>query len=302
MDHSPYWIRPDLKLRLRRSAVIGFTLVAGAAALGVGTMMSSERTTVVPVITPVAITPKIEVAAPEVKITPLAPEPPKPAPKPSPHAIAPHLDAGCMIPHGEVAPGAVDPCAWDDGFPAISADGALIAIKYSPDYGPRDGSDLIIRFIDTKTSNVVRDDMISGIDEKLDDPKIGAQLFRRVAPVQRLLDARHFRTLIPLGSGGETGIQADPAVQTGTKTYAEIVDGAVRIVDPATATEIWRGGFSAARPGPAPREDSDCGSWNLHSTTVWWDPRTKTVLALLHYFTGGCMCPGGNVAQVARIP
>jgi hypothetical protein len=301
MNHSPYWIRPDLKPRLRRSAVLGFAIAAGVGAALAGMVLSRDGTPVVPVITPVTVhlpAPQITVPVPDVKIT--LPPPSEPPP-PAVHALAPKLNADCILPTATDTPQPGIPCSWDDGFPAISEDGALIALKASPDPGPRGGDSLYVQLVDTKTSRVVRSDEIMSIDESFADDNgraaLHANIVRRVALVQAALDARHFRKLVLLGSSHEGEDQKVDA----TKLHAELADGAVRIVDPATSSVLWQGAFGASAPAGR-SEDGLCFGWGLNRISVWWDPTTRYVLASLSYRTGGCMCTNEDIVQIKRIP
>jgi hypothetical protein len=307
MDHSPHWVRPDLKPRLRRSSLVVGVLALGAGALAL--WLSRETTTVIPVITPVTVhvpaaAPQITMPTPEVKVTVPPPPPSEPS---TPHGLGPKLSPDCIVPGGSDAmpttDGAGIPCSWDDGFPAISEDGSLIAIKASPDPGPRGGSSLYVQLLDTKTSRIVRSDEILSIDESFVDDKGQAALRenirRRVALVQSALDARHFRRLILLGASHE-GHDGDEPKLDATKLHAEIAGGAVRIIDPAASLVLWQGAFGA--PAPKGRsEDGLCFGWGLNRIAVWWDPTTKYVLARLSYRTGGCMCTDEEIVQIKRI-
>jgi hypothetical protein len=306
MDHSPYWIRPDLKPRLRRSS-----LVAGMLALGAGAMAlwaSREQTTYIPVITPVTVqvpaaAPQITVPTPEVKVTLPPPAEPKPVAPTTWHVLAPKLAPECIGPAmPDSTETVVNPeCGWDDGFPAIAEDGSLIAMKAVPDSGPRGGSALYITFVDPNTSRVVRSDEIMSIDDSWADdksrPKIVAKIHRRIAAVQRILDAGHYRTLRPLGHSND----ADGPIDT-SKVHAEFAGSGVRIVDPATSSVIWQDSFSAPAPSRSGNADELCSGWGLNRMSLWWDPVTKYVVANMRYRTGGCMCLDDDIVQVKRIP
>jgi hypothetical protein len=152
--------RPRVRPILLTTA--GATLLCAAFVLG----RSVSRSEIV-------VTPRVIVPAPQVTVAPAPvvmpptpvvvqaptpPEPPPAPPAPQPRAQVPMLDAGCVmnLPGSTANP----TCAWDDGFPAISADGALIATKYAPTMGGSDLYGLSIHLIDTKTSRVVRDSVI----------------------------------------------------------------------------------------------------------------------------------------------
>jgi hypothetical protein len=245
--------------------------------------------------------------APPTIVLPTPPPPPAPPPPPppvvrAPHLQAPVLDAGCVLPVETDTPST---CGWDDGFPAISKDGRTVAVKYAQDPGPRGGSSLTIRFIDTTTSRVTRDIELLSIDEswagmETDKTKANAALDKlqaeipaRVAKAQRLLDAGQFRTLTPLGTSNEPLADLD-------KVHADIVGNAARVVDPATGAVLWQGHFGAASHRVAHSEDEMCGGWSLSHLGLWWDPATRTVLGRMTYRTGGCMCTDEFLDQVQR--
>jgi hypothetical protein len=79
-------------------------------------------------------------------------------------------------------------------------------------------------------------------------------------------------------------------------------DDAVRLVDRATSSMLWRDRLSVPAPF-APNPYSDCfHKWEHHDTTLWWDSSAKVVLARLVYFTGGCMCEDYEFFLARRIP
>jgi hypothetical protein len=167
----------------------------------------------------------------------------------------------------------------------------------------RGGSSLSIVFVDPNTSRIVRGEEIMSIEDYWADnektrTKVLAKIPRRVAAVQRVLDAGHYRTLRPLGHSRE----ADGPNDT-SKLHAEFASGAVRIVDPATSSVIWQDSFGIPAPSRSGNTGDDlCGGWTLNAMSLWWDPVTKYVVADMSYRTGGCMCSDGDVVQVKRIP
>lgn len=231
------------------------------------------------------------------------------------------LAAGCVI-HTD---GATNPiCAWDDGFPAISEDGTLIATKPPPPSAGSDLEALSIHFIDTKTSRVVRDSVIVTTEESAqirypanvppenaqseakqlkERQRLLATIYRRVAVVQQTLDAQHFRTLHELGAARTSMGDEQPPSQRGPDpVYAEIVGTTARIIDSAASQVLWRGEFWADEPKRSRGDTSECGSWAPWSITLWWDPATRHVLATQTYRTGGCMCPDVPVETVQQMP
>lgn len=306
-----------------------FLMTAGAtllyAALVLGRMVSRAAIVVAPpVIVPapqVTVAPAPVVMPPTpVVAQPPAPPPPAP-PAPPPRARVPRLDAGCVMNLPGITASAT--CAWDDGFPAISADGALIATKYEPQMGQSDLYGLSIHFIDTRTSRVVRDSVIVTPEElsdilyptgkaggeSLDDEqlqqyqRLGSTVARRVAGVQRTLDARHFRTLHLLGSGRASYTDEVVPSQRGPEPiYAEIVGTTARIIDSATSQVLGRGEFYVDGPKHHDEDEMDpCGSWTPWSIVLWWDPGTRQVLALQNYRTGGCLCSEVPTETVQRL-
>ena len=63
------------------------------------------------------------------------------------------LDADCIL-VGDTE----NPRCFDDGFPAISTDGTLIATKFYPPMGQNDVFAIDIHIVDVKTSRVVREE------------------------------------------------------------------------------------------------------------------------------------------------
>jgi hypothetical protein len=306
-------------------AAAGTTLLCAAFVLGISRSRSEIVVTPPAVILPplhVTVAPA-PVVMPPTPVVVEAPAPPPPAPLPPvppPHALVPMLDAACVI----ATDGWTNPtCAWDDGFPAISADGTLIATKYAPPMGPSNLYGLSIHFIDTKTSRVVRDSVIltpeelarilypenaapettQPEDKQLEQrQRLLSTIYRRVAAVQRTLDAKRFRTLHELGSARATISDEEHPSQRGPDpVYAEIVGTTARIIDSAASQVLWRGEFWAAGPKRAEREASDCGGWAPWSIALWWDPETRHVLAAQTYRTGGCMCSDVPVETVQQM-
>jgi hypothetical protein len=319
MDIKPSWTRPKLNPRTRRVAMIAGILSLGLFAGGLiaGRALTGDHVVfATPIVPPTIIT----VPAPAPSVTVRLPEPPPPPPpvvepvvEPvPPRALAPRLWAECVLPSGDNHPDAdrstdadLRLCQWDRGFPAISGDGALIATEYVPDDGGRGYPGLTIRFIDPSTSRVVRSALILSPDEFVEDPeargKLQARIARRVAVVQRTLDAGRFRALVSLGGSEDA---ADPAVTSSPRwqaLHAEVSGGAVRIVDPSRSSVIWQGFFGVERPG-GPAKDTDfCSGWGLHRMALWWDPATKTILSVQVYRTGGCMCSDDTFEEVRHV-
>lgn len=317
MNDEPSLNRPLLATRTRRTMLtVGAALAAMfAGGIGVGLTLHNaprvERISVaappVAVTVPTAAPPTVTVTAP----APLpAPEPPPVVAPPSepPRRLTPQLQAYCALSPDGYAPGA---CEWDDGFPAISADGTLIASKHIPDDGGRGNPGLEIWFVDTATGKTVSTNVILSPDEYMVDDGTNtskvAKLYERVvargAKVQQTLDVGAYRTMTFLGRGGQRMTDDGTAPKpVHTTPYADIDNGAVRIVDPATNTVIWQHVFGVAGGSAKDNPDEMCGGWGLWNMEIWWDPTTRIAIADEWYRTGGCMCPDVPVVEVARVP
>jgi hypothetical protein len=320
-------LRAALRPRVVRPTLFA---TAGTALLGaafvLGSLLSRSEIVVAPpaVIVPpprvtVAPAPVVVPPTPVVVQAPAPPPPAPPPPAPRPRALVPTLDAACV---GSTDDATNPTCAWDDGFPAISADGTLIATKFdTTDYS--DHSGLSIHLIDTKTSRVVRDSVILNAEEseliakpesvassnaQADDKQLHQRqrllstIYRRVVDVQRTLDAKHFRTLHVLGSA-HTSMSGESTSQRGPEpVYAEIVDTTARIIDSATSQVLGRGDFWVSEPKRSRYANPDCSLWLPWSITLWWDPETRLALAAQWYWTGGsCMCHGASVETVRHM-
>lgn len=311
-DITPSWERPNYGPHVRWRALFAaaVTLVAGIA-LGHSVLRTSGPS-VVPVIAPVKVTlpaPAITVTVPPAPVVaPPAPIDVTPVP---PRAMAPVVRPECIL-EPATDDGASPTCGWDDGFPAISADGAMLVTKDPGLDDARGLPSLAIDFIDARTSRVVRRAVVLAPEESdfdgsehVDAAKRAAlvgKLDRRARLVQAELDAGHYRSLRPLADAHEAATAEDPAVRP-TTTYAEIAGAQARIVDPSTATVLWEATLDVPARTPRTRDpEAECGGWSLVNTTLWWDPASKTVLGRLHYVTGGCMCPDADFDVVRHMP
>ncbi len=219
-----------------------------------------------------------------------------------PRALAPHLDERCVIGRESAT---VAPCQWDDGFPAIAADGSLIAVKWMLDDGGRGYPNLAIAFIDPVTSRVVSRVTILDADEydeeNPDDPRLARKVAKRARAVQRALDTGRYRsleTVTTLDPEREAELQ-DEAAPRPSKPFAEIQANTLRIVDPMANTVLWQGDVGVAPPRTALEE---CSGWSRLETEASYD-RVMGVLLVGHVFrTGGCLCSDESRVVVRRTP
>jgi len=334
METSPGLIRSVLRPFGRRTYLVAVAGATGAllAGLAIGYVVGDRSTTVIP--SPTLITVEApEVSAPVASLNvpspPAPPAPPPPAPpppappQPAPRALTPYLDTACIL-----LPG--NDCTWDDGFPAVSADGALIAMKHeggapsddssgAPSGEPSSEKSLAITFLDTRTLKVVRHDVLYSLEEHrglsrapsqaaVDEAEVEridrargdlyGKIGQRIAAVQRMLDGRGFRTLQLLG-GNQDGEKSTDK----TRVYAQFQDNAVRLIDPARAAVLWQHRFTVTDDEPVVVDEvMMCGGKSLRDVSLRWEPVTGIVLAQKGYVTGGCMCPSGHQTEVLRIP
>lgn len=300
-DALPLHARPRthhvLRITLGASALVVVSVAASWLVLGRATAAPRTAWPVVPVVLP-----QLTVVAPPPPPPAPAPAPP-PAPAPAPlRATAPVLNAACVL---DDAP-RDSTCDWDDGFPAISRDGTLIAVKVVPDGG---GAMMVnpglwIQLLDVKTSRVVRALTIFTPDEYVaaDDPArpaLQAKLAPRVAAAQRVLDAAAFRAMVKLGSNrGAPSESATLRLEFGDDDRAML-----RVIDAGASRALWQGGFAPA-PAPRPVADDDTGDRCHISSTgeiaVAWDPPTRTLHARVSYMTSPCYCENPVIDYVRR--
>ena len=305
-------IRPALRPSRRRTAALAIAGAAGLLTLGalIGKTAGGSAARLIPITTPVVVeAPRVPAPVVTVHVQPPAPAvappapptaAPAPTPAPRPRALVPHLDAWCIMP---VEDGAepLAACAWDDGLPAISADGALIARKVL-DGHPTGATGVAIELLDTKTSRRVRRMALIAPERDHDAegkprPELAGRIVQRAAAAQRTLDAGGFRSLIALGDSGSVSDSRGAAPQI----HAQFDDrGAMQIVDPARGVVLWQHRFGPSAPASTDPTGL-CGSPDLRHLSAWWDPATGLVAAALTTTTGGCMCPTHHVMQLNRI-
>lgn len=316
MENVPGLTRPALKPPRRRTAAIAVAGWAGLLTIGflLGEVTSQHSRIGSPLPTPIFVdAPKVPAPVVTVNVPPPPPPPPpapppapEPPPPPRPRALVPHLEAWCIV--AEEGSSILPACSWDDGFPAISADGALL-VKKIYDASPSGSAGLAIGFFDAHTSRLVRQvDLLSlkrdyDAQEKL-RPGAARRVHQRVAALQRTLDEGAFRSLISLGSNqlGTAAEDAKPSAEVAKRTHAEFSGASARIVDPERSAVLWQHTFFSNLPDAPYDPARMCGGKMLHSLDMWWDPATGVVLTNLTFFTGGCMCPSVFEEQLHRVP
>ena len=218
--------------------------------------------------------------------------------------MRPRVDADCI--DGAVADLASPACSWDDGFPAISADGTLIVDAEIPDSGGMGAPGLSILFTNAATSKVVRSVNVLSpgeipYGEAMSD-KMRATVRKRTAAVQKDIDAKGFRALVTLDDIAMPAGSEIPLDPNRPGVYAEYAGEVMRLLDPQTKTEIWRHRFSSPSPWTTkPDPDKECQGWTFARLSTWWDPTSRTVFAKLLYHYGGCMCGSASIPQVFKL-
>jgi hypothetical protein len=302
-EHTPELTRPNVRPRTTSLPVLT-AIVAATTAVGFGVGVAA-MTFLPRAPAPVSLR-AIGVPYPVMPAEPVVEDVAvdEPAEGPGPRAGAPTLDAACVLPvtDGATAPTA---CSWDDGFPAISSDGATVVAKINHDDGGRGYPNLDLVFFDTHTAKLVRTITVLSANEysdaPADQPKFGALIATRVASAQKVLDAGHYRPMTFLASSRTDSTDvADPTAR------AEVDGDAVRLFDIAdddlkSEKVIWQHHFTVDHT-PSTSE-SECSGFAIRDQTIHWDRATRTVFANQRYSTGGsCMCSDDDYQVVARIP
>lgn len=237
--------------------------------------------------------PSVTVAPPQVTVNvPSPPTPPTPSEPAPPRAATPMVNAACVL--SSEAPS----CRWDDGFPAISADGRRIAFAINPDQHDSGSPGLSILFYDVRAQRYTTEQRVlapGAYHEDGPSERVRAKATRAAARAQRVLDDGGFRALARLGRSDDLA-EVPPA-----QLHAEFDGELVRAVDPATNRVLWQRVF-VPPPSPPADPDDDCGGQTLVASEAWWDAATRAVLVTQGYHTGGCMCPDLEHTYVWRAP
>ncbi len=241
---------------------------------------------------------------PAVNVTVQPPAPPEPpvAITPPARALTPFLNADCIARTdntGEVSGGQVintRACSWDDGFPAISGDGKTIVLKYSADDGGRGWLDVAVRFIDVETSKVLSDHSIV-VPEELDEQgqstdKSLALARKRIAPIQKRLDAGNYRTMRVIQNAIP---EVDGEAPAGLRIEYAAWDPMARVVDGDANTVVWRGEFDVTKEYPTKKVVTDediesCYPTSTNDVYAWFDPTTRSIAFQVSYGSGPCYC------------
>jgi|MudIll2142460700_1097286.scaffolds.fasta_scaffold00409_3 hypothetical protein len=237
-----------------RPALLVITTISIAWGVTRGTQV---KVVAVPMPLPVAVVPP---PAPE---PPPAPAPPVavPAPSPAPRTLAPRLFAACVMtdptvfPPDEQAPD--NPaCRWDEGFPAISRSGDLVAIKtYASEEMTGEPIGIEIALVDTRTQKITKRLVLAHKDKP-------DAIQARVAQAQRALEG--YRTLVRLDERGP--LRAE--------TAEDVRSVQVRVLDTASNTTLWQEELAVAGDAYGMRGAA------LHVDGIWYDDELRTVFGM----------------------
>ncbi|MFN0247361.1 MAG: hypothetical protein ACKV2T_10775 [Kofleriaceae bacterium] len=222
------------------------------------------------------------VQGPQVRTIPVSIPMAVPLPVVAPLALAPEpLPAEAPVPVALIQETVSLPLA--DRLPAISADGATIAVRFMPG----DEVPMKVRFVAVTTSEVV------------DELELTE---RNTRDVHDRLDAGRYRTLQSLPRV-DVGSERVPGLSMLMDEEQDSPD--VSVIDEDNNRVLWTDRFLATERGyPArpDREDAgpDCYPSRTSSIATWWDWQTQTILAEVRYVGWACDCPTWAVHHYAR--
>ncbi len=219
-----------------------------------------------------------------------------------PRALVPTVNAACVV-------SSEDPtCAWDAGFPAVSADGSMIAIRHIPDDGGRGYPGLSIQLVSAKSSKITASYTVLTPDEYLEPEdagwtKLSAKMAKRAAAAQRVLDTGGFRSLVAVDVFSD--LDGTTFSGAGQRLVGEANGEAIRIIDTAARTVVWQRTFPVEAVFPAAKNPSVDGEGCYPSTTrditVAWEPTSRLLLATVSYASGPCYCGDAIAYHVTKI-
>lgn len=198
-----------------------------------------------------------------------------------------HVSVDCLV-------DAYAGCDATRGLPALSADGARVAV---PDFGPdspRDERILTVHILDIDRNAVVRSMFVLGYEDHAQgvdgmtgavSPALRATLEQRIAAVDQVLNAGGFRPLLSLGRVHEArpgpevaGMQA--TFDGTTLTVFDLREGRVRWRRDIGPSPVWK---------PDPGLDLVCGPFPVADIEVWASREPSVLLAHVTYI-GADLC------------
>jgi hypothetical protein len=180
------------------------------------------------------------------------------------------------------------------GLPALSADGRRVAVPDSGPDSPRGERILTVRVLDVDRGTELRalpmltyEDRDEGVDDMTGEvaPALMAELDRRIAALDRVLDEGGFRPLAALGTVHEDrpGQEVDGLRATFDGSELTVVDlreGRVRWRRAIGRSKVWK---------PDPNLDLTCGPFPVADVTVWVSREPGVIVALVTYI-GADVC------------
>lgn len=208
----------------------------------------------------------------------------------SPRSVRTHFNIDCFDVYAE--------CKAVKGLPAVSADGARIAVADTSDESARDEFVLTLLYLDSASGDVVErmpimtlEDRASGLDPNTEamSPTLRATLEARVVKADQELARGGFQPMLFLGvvDGERPGEPVSGLVATFTGKDVRVTEG---------ATELWR------RPvGPVltAAGSAGCVSDQIAELRVWVRRKPAALLARVS-FTTAHMCDVSSQYQAWR--